>query len=303
VSEPSIGVVLRIDAKTCHVEVGGARHVLPLRGRLFEHGGDRQLVAVGDRVRIRLDGEGSAIEEVLPRTTQLVRSRGDGETQIIAANVSLVVVTAALTDPPFLGELVDRILAGATREKLDTALVLTKVDRDRKGLAPVLAERYGQLGYRVFVTSIAPDAETTDALRELRALLQRNTSVLSGASGVGKSSLINALCPGLELRIGTMSRIRQGRHTTTHTQLVPLPGGGHLLDTPGIRGFGLGAADPQEIQFLFPEIRALVGRCEYRNCTHMVEPGCAVEAELQRGALVRERIASYRAIMEELTAR
>src|SRR4029078_3729569 len=102
---------------------------------------------------------------------------------------------------------------------------------------------------------------------------------------VGKSSLINALCPGLDLRVGTMSRIRQGKHTTSYTQLIPRPGGGHILDTPGIRGFGLAASDAQEIQFLFPEIKPLVGRCEYRNCTHMVEPGCGRRDELALRAL------------------
>src|SRR4029453_11711962 len=103
--------------------------------------------------------------------------------------------------------------------------------------------RYGGLGYRVLATSIHPGSETHEALAELRELLQRNVSVLSGPSGVGKSSLINALCPGLDLRGGTMTRIRQGKHTTSHTQLIPLPGGGHILDTPGIRGFGLAASD------------------------------------------------------------
>lgn len=302
VTELPTGVVLRIDAKVCHVEIDGEAHVLPLRGKLFEKlGRSARPVAVGDRVRVQFTDEGGVIEEVLPRTSKLARSRSGetGREQVLAANVSLVLVTAALIDPPFQPELVDRILASAARENIDAVVVMTKVDYDVDGIADELADIYRDIGYRVFQTSIV-EPRTEETLAEIRELLRTNISVLSGASGVGKSALINTICPGLDLRIGSMSRIRQGRHTTTHTQLIPLPGGGHVLDTPGIRSFSLFAVDPQEVQFCYPEIKPLVGQCAYRNCLHIEEPDCAVRDACDRGLIHPGRYASYLAILEEL---
>ena len=208
---------------------------MPLRGRLFEgRSHESRPVAVGDRVMVRADPEGWAIEAVLPRDTQLSRTKaGDSpREQVLAANISLVLVMDSILDPPFQPELVDRILAGAEREKIDAALVITKVDRDGEG-ARARAKLYESLGYPVFCTSISAGQETTESLSALERLLHANITVFCGPSGVGKSSMINRLIPGLDLRVGSIGRIRQGKHTTTHTQLVPLPGGGHVLDTPG----------------------------------------------------------------------
>ena len=134
----------------------------------------------------------------------------------------------------------------------------------------------------------------------LRRLLRRNTTVLSGASGVGKSALINALCPGLHLRIGSLSRIRQGRHTTSHTCLVPLPGGGYVLDTPGVRSFGLAGAEPATVPFLFRDLAPLGVQCGYRNCSHRHEPDCAVQAAVAAGRIHASRYRSYRTILAEV---
>jgi len=296
------GVVLRIDAKRCHVEIDGREHALSLRGRLFEHAGRRSRpVAVGDRVGVRFDDDGGVIEVVEPRRTKLVRARGEaGEEQVLAANISLVLVTAGIVEPPFQPELVDRILAVAEREKIEAVLAITKVDLDREGTAAHWADLYRGLGYRVFTTSVTEGVRTEDALTELRDLLHHNTTVLSGASGVGKSSLINALCPGLDLRVGDMSRILKGRHTTSYTRLIALPGGGHVLDTPGIGSFFLFGTDQQEVQFLFREIKAMVGSCEYRNCLHRVEPGCAIYAAAEAGTIDPQRYLSYLSILEQL---
>ena len=299
----AIGVVLRIDAKACEVEVEGRSVRVPLRGRLFEERTHaKNPVAVGDRVRLTLDEEGGAIDAVLPRTSQLARrAKGDEDReQVIAANVTLVLVVAAVREPPLQPALIDRIAASCERQDLPLAIAFTKMDRDKKGAAAEWIDLYRELGYAVYPTSIQPGKETPDTLEALRAVLHANTTVLSGLSGVGKSSLINHLIPGLDLRIGSMSRIRQGKHTTTHTQLIPLPGGGHVLDTPGIRNFTLFGVAPTELTFWFRELREIAKDCGYRNCTHRDEPDCAVPAALEDGRLHFSRYESYLRMYEEL---
>lgn len=301
-SATAVGTVLRVDAKSCQVEVNGRELRLPLRGRLFEESTEQKRpVAVGDRVRVRLEGEDGVIEEVLPRRTKLSRSSagsGDRE-QVLAANVDRVLVVASIAEPPFQPLLVDRALAGAEREGLPAVLVITKADRDRKGRIPEVRRLYEAIGQPVLVTSIREGHRTEESLEELRRILHAGTSVLIGPSGAGKSSLINALVPGLNLRVGSISRIRQGKHTTTHTRLIPLPGGGAVLDTPGVRNFGLFGLRPHEVAELFPEMRPLRDRCEFRDCLHLVEPGCAVRAALERGEIAPSRYASYRDLVEE----
>lgn len=276
--------------------------LVPLRGKLFEERhAEKRPVAVGDRVRVTIAG-GGAIEEVLPRTSKLARrSAGhDGREQILAANVTLVAIVAALQDPPFLPAIVDRILASCARQELEAMLVLTKLDRDTRGEAARWGGLYRALGYRVLVTSIEPGHETTEALDELRVLLHGNITVMTGLSGVGKSSLLNHLLPGLGLRIGTMNRIRQGKHTTAFSQLVPLPGGGHVLDTPGIRSFGLWGVAPQELTFWFREFVVPARDCAYRDCTHVVERDCGVQAAVAAGTVDPSRYDSYRGLFAEL---
>jgi len=290
------GLVLRLDAKVCHVEVEGQRLIVPLAGRLFEHRShQKQPLAVGDRVRVRVI-DGGAIDAVLPRQSQLCRrslSAGGERAQVVAANVTLVLVVAAIAEPPFQPELVDGLLAAARREDIQAAVVITKQDRDLARASPAWAKLYRDIGYRAFVVSTAAGHVTTAPLAELALLLAQNRTVLSGLSGVGKSTLLNALAPGLQLRTGTLNHIDQGRHVTTHTELLPLPGGGHVLDTPGVRAFHLFQVGSQEMQFLFPEIGALLPHCQYRNCLHRDEPGCAVSAAAARGEVAPTRYDSY----------
>lgn len=301
-----IGLVLRIDAKTCLVEVAGARHALPLRGKLFEgRGRSKGLIAVGDRVRVTLAGNEGAIEEILPRSSLLVRKaagdRGgslEEREHLIAANISKVIVVASLRDPKFQPELVDRILAGAERAGISAALVLTKADLMEPEKARSIADIYSELGYEVFVTSVTSAGTSSAELDRLSTLVHTNTSVLCGASGIGKSTLLNRIVPGSKLRVGEVSRVKLGRHTTSHTELVPLEGGGHVLDTPGIRGFELFAVEPTEIGALFPEIRDRAVQCAFRDCRHLVEPKCAVRAALERGEIAPSRYESYRAMLE-----
>ena len=297
---PLEGLVLRIDAKVCHVEVGGQRRTVPLAGKLFEERShEKRPLAVGDRVQF--DVTGQAIDALLPRTSMLHRraaSEGEERSQVVASNVTLVLAVASAAEPPFQPELIDGVLAGAVRQQIPAALILTKIDRDKKGTAQQWIELYRKLGYRVFGTCTQPGLETHDEFAQLRTLLHENRTVLCGLSGVGKSTLLNALVPGLQLRTGSLNHIRQGKHTTAHTELIPLPGGGHVLDTPGVRSFHQFQIGAQESQFVFPEIAALLPQCEYRNCLHRDEPGCAVLAGLENGAVHRSRYASYAAMLD-----
>jgi ribosome biogenesis GTPase / thiamine phosphate phosphatase len=299
------GLVLRIDAKVCHVDVAGTTHMLPLRGRLFEKRTTKEArpIAVGDRVEVTLEEGGGAIDAVLPRTSRLARRKaGDDDTreQVIAANVSLVMVMASIRDPKFQPELVDRILAGAEREHIRPVLAITKVDRDKQGVAEDWAEMYREIGYESFVTCVLEGKETHDSLASIRDLLHQNVTVITGASGVGKSSLINTLIPGLNLRIGSIGRIRQGKHTTSHTQLISLPSGGHVLDTPGIRSFGLQNLEPLDLTHCFPDILEFARQCAFRNCTHTVEPDCAVLPAAEESMIAQSRYVSYTLMLRDL---
>ena len=292
------GLVLRIDAKQCHVEIDGEQTTLPLAGKLFEEQShEKRPVAVGDYVIIREQDGARVIDAVLPRKTKLQRrassENGRQRAQVIAANISQVMVVASLAEPPFQPELVDAILAAATREEIDATLVMTKLDRDRKGRGAQWIELYRELGYKVIATSTAEGHETTEAFDEVARHLRENRSVLCGLSGVGKSTLLNRVVPGLNVRIGSLNHIRQGKHTTTHTELIPLPGGGHVLDTPGIRSFHLFHTGSQEIQFFFREIGVCLPECEYRNCLHLEEPNCAVKQALKAKTIARSRYRSY----------
>ena len=297
------GLVLRIDAKVCHVEVDGERRQLPLAGKLFEQRShERRPLAVGDRVV--LSPAGDAIDAVLPRSSQLHRraaSEGEDQAQVLAANITQVLAVASVSAPPFQAELVDGILAAAARERIPATLVLTKVDLDEE-LAARWATVYATTGARVLATCTVPGKSTAAALRELAELLHHNRTVVVGVSGAGKSSLLNAVVPGVTLRIGDLNHIRQGRHTTTHTELIPLPGGGHVLDTPGVRNFHLFCVGSQELQFLFPEIAAKLPACSYRSCLHDGEQECAVAAALARGDVAESRYRSYRRMLHEALA-
>lgn len=297
------GLVLRVDAKVCHVEVDGERRQLPLAGKLFEtKSHERRPLAVGDRVV--LDATGKAIDAVLPRSSQLHRrsaAEGEEQAQVLAANITQVIAVASVSAPPFQPELVDGILATAARERIPATLVLSKVDLDEQ-LAARWAAIYARAGVHVVHTCTTPGRTTASALHELSQLLHQNRSVVVGLSGAGKSSLLNAIVPGVKLRTGDLNHIRQGRHTTTHTELIPLPGGGHVLDTPGIRNFHLFCVGSQELQFLFPEIAAKLPECEFRSCLHDSEANCAVRAALGKGELPESRYRSYRTMLLDALA-
>jgi len=214
--------------------------------------------------------------------------------KVIAANMDQLVVVAAVRRPPFRRRLLDRYLIVAERGELPVTLIVNKIDLG-EGDGALLAE-YAALG----VGSTLCSAVTEEGLDGVRALLAGKRSILAGASGVGKSSLLNALIPGLDLpTLEVRLRDDRGRHATTAAVLYELPGGGVVVDTPGIRELGI-EIDPAELPWYFPEIAALAPQCKFRNCTHTHEPDCAVLGALQDERLAPRRYQSYLRILESM---
>lgn len=273
---------------------------MPLAGKLFEQKThEKRPLAVGDFVL--LDPTGQVIDQVLPRSSQLHRraaTEGEHQAQVLAANITHVIAVASVKSPPFQPELVDGVLAAAAREGIPATLVLTKIDLAKKA-AEKWAAIYTSANVAVLLTCTVEGKRTEEALAAVAKLLHNNKSVVIGLSGAGKSTLLNAVVPGVKLRTGHLNHIQQGRHTTTHTELLALPGGGHVLDTPGVRNFHLFCTGSQELQFLFPEIAAKLPQCAYRSCLHDGEQDCAVQAAHTAGEIADTRYQSYLRMLAE----
>jgi len=300
------GRVIRVDAKVVHVSIGGETRLCTLRGSLFDEKGRyfTKPVAVGDEVLISLDGERGVVEEVLPRRNRLSRraAGGPGVEQVIVANVDDVLIVASVRRPPIRLTFIDRLLVSCEKGRLSATICLNKVDLAKPGqldeLEPAL-EEYVSLGYGVLCTSIV----TGEGIEELRAFLQHQTTVLTGQSGVGKSSLLNEVQPGLQLKTGEISKwkgLERGSHTTTHVSLLPLEGGGYVVDTPGMRELALWDLEHDEVRNYFPEMVRYAQGCRFRVCTHTHEPDCAVKEALREGHISRRRFDSYLRILESL---
>ncbi|NIP59617.1 MAG: ribosome small subunit-dependent GTPase A, partial [Gemmatimonadetes bacterium] len=247
-----------------------------IRGRLKRESRTGERVVIGDRVRVEeAPGGIFTVEEVLPRDTQIVR-RGPGgrKAKVVAANVGRLVAVAAARRPEPSRRTIDRLLVIGESHDLEALLVINKVDLESATeVVDRLASVYRPIGYRVIPTS----AVSGRGVDELAEVLCSGTSALVGPSGVGKSSLLNRVQPGLELRTGELSRDRRrGRHTTVNARLLELECGGLVADTPGFGDIGIWGVDPEGLDRCFPEIRRLLGACRFRGCTHVHEPDCAV---------------------------
>lgn len=319
-SEPLIGVVTQGTGGVWRVRTPDGRvHEVSLRGRLKKSDTgrradgsirrdtvsaerDRPKLAVGDRVRLERDARGHtlAIAEVLPRTSRLARRApggGRGE-RVVAANVDQVVVVFAAANPEPHLRMIDRFLVIAEANGLPARLVVNKVDLVGLEVAHARFTDYPRAGYPVHFTS----ARQGEGIEVLRRALGGRTSVLAGPSGTGKSSLINALFPGLELRVGEISAsVNKGRHTTVGASLHALPGpaGGFVVDTPGLREVGMWELPVERLDLCFPEIRVHREQCRFADCRHGVEPDCEVRAAVERGEVSVERYESYLKLAEE----
>ena len=247
----------------------------------------------GDRVEVREAGGDLVITGIRPRATTLQRGDGpSGRPRVVVANADLLAVVASVASPPLRPRLVDRYLVAAWAGGLDTALVLTKADLAHDaGEVDAVAARYRQIGYPVLVGS-AKDPVLVGAVREL---IGGRVAALAGHSGVGKSTLTRGLT-GVERAVGAVSRkAGKGRHTTTDPRLIPLEGGGGVIDTAGVRAFFLPRLSPEELEAGFPEIAAAAPDCRFRGCRHRGEPGCAVVERVGP-----ERLDSYRRLLADL---
>jgi ribosome biogenesis GTPase len=262
-------------------------------------------VAIGDEVGFVEAGDGTGlIVEILPRRNKLSRpatmpGRRAFE-QVIAANVDQVVPVFAAASPPPKWGLLDRYLVAAAAACLPALICINKIDlaADDEDLQIMLAV-YRRVGYAVHLVS----AVTGDGLNDLKRALAGRVSLLVGKSGVGKTSLLNALQPGLGQRVKEVSRgeLGKGMHTTTHLEMFPPDFGGALVDTPGVREFSLWDVAKDELAALFPEMAGLVGRCKFGlDCLHDEEPGCAIRRAVMNGAITPQRYQSYMKLLEEL---
>ena len=296
---------------TVHTDAGDI--VCQIRGRLKKKRLDTSLVALGDRVHISRAEDGSGmIEEVAERERSLARlspsARGRGSRrwdrdgylsereQVIIANPDQVVFVLACAQPAPRLRMLDRLLVGAEYQRIPAVVCANKVDLVGRREAEALFRIYGEIGYPVLHTS----AETGEGVDALRAVLRGKTSALIGPSGVGKTSLLNAMQPGLGLRVREVSQATtKGRHTTVASQLVSLEVGGWVADTPGLRALAFFEMDPEEVDAYFPDIAPFVTDCRFSDCTHEVEPGCAVIAAVEEGLVSEHRYESYVRLREE----
>lgn len=255
-------------------------------------------VVVGDHVTLEREQAGDAqrwtIRALQPRRSALVR-RAPGKAprpKPIVANLDQVVVVFAVARPEPHLRMLDRFLVLCEANALEAVIVANKTDLVGEEEARARFATYERIGYRVLLTA----AREGRGVEELRELLHGRISALAGPSGVGKSSLLNAVQPGLGLRVASISEaVQKGRHTTVTAELIPLEGGGFVADTPGLREVGLWGVEPAELDTYYREFRPYLGACRYGNsCTHVHEPGCAVRAAVEAGAVSPERYDSYR---------
>jgi len=286
------GRVLEVYGLTSDVLAdNGRRYRCATRGLLKTLSTDqRHVIAAGDRVMIRPEGEASGcIERIEPRHGVLNRTVR-GRQAVIVTNVDQLLIIASAAQPDLKPHLIDRMLVTAHRNGIEPVIVINKVDLiDPASLQPIVGV-YGQLGYKVLLVS----AETGFQVDRLKRLIAGRESVVAGQSGVGKSSILNAIQPGLQLRVREVSAENEkGRHTTTSAVLVPLESGGFIVDTPGIRQFQLWGVVAEEVGGFFRDIRPFINRCRFPDCTHTHEDECAVKEAVADSRLDLRRYESY----------
>lgn len=298
------GLVVATGVGSCRVEIDGRTVDCSLRGRLTAADTEySNVVAVGDRVLLSEEGDGTGmVEEVLPRRTALSRPESFNalRQRVVVANADQILIVSSWRGPKIWLEMIDRYVIAAIRGGLEALVCVNKIDLvEDDAELQLTMQPYYELGHQVLLTS----ADSGTGVEELRSALAGKTTVLAGMSGTGKSSLLNAVQSGLNIRTQTISMDRgrtEGRHTTVGVAMYPLDSGGAIIDTPGVRDIAIRGVLQNELSDLFPEIAALVLACRFYNCSHGDEPDCGVLEGLESGMLARSRYNSYRAIRATL---
>lgn len=260
-------------------------------------------VSVGDRVEILQNSDVAFITAIEPRRNYIIRraSNLSKESHIIASNLDQSFLVVTLKDPVTATTFIDRFLATAEAYRIPTTLVINKIDlfdKEDAEYADAVKYLYESIGYKVLMVSTL----TGEGIENLREMLPGKTSLFSGNSGVGKSSIINTIIPDLNLKTASISNTHHtGMHTTTFSEMYELENGGYIIDTPGIKGFGTIDFDAAEVAHFFPEIFEISHDCKYNNCTHTHEPGCAVRKAVEDSLISESRYASYLSILEDKT--
>lgn len=295
------GTVIRSTGSRCRIrDDNGSVTDCIIKGR-FRVAGIRTTnpVAVGDRVIF--DEETGLVTTLLPRRNYIIRKASNlsKESQIIAANIDQAFLMICIRKPYTPVEFIDRFLATAEAYRIRAEVIINKTDlhdKEDSMTAERLMKVYSDIGYRCHLVSVS----TGQNIDLLRRILKDRITLLSGNSGVGKSTLLNRLNPALNLKTGEISDYHeQGKHVTTFPEMHPLPEGGYIIDTPGIRGFGVIDFNRKEIYHFFPEIFKASGGCRFYNCLHTGEPGCAVRSAVEEGMIEQWRYRSYLSMMFE----
>jgi ribosome biogenesis GTPase len=287
------GLIVKAQSGFFTVAAGGESLICQLRGKLKQGKARGDIAAIGDRVHITvLDDKSGVIEEVEERKRAIVRldPRPQGEyQQVMLANPDQAVFVFACAHPNPKLRMLDRFLVIAEKQQIPAMIVANKIDLVGKRQAKRTFGLYSSLGYAVIYTS----ARTGEGMNEFKMRLVNKVSALAGPSGVGKSSLLNLLQPGLDLAIDDTSAVNKGKHTTVARELFALDGGGYVADTPGWKSLALWDTQPEELDAYFPELAPLVAQCQFSDCTHVHEPGCAVRTAMDKGKVHPERYQSY----------
>jgi ribosome biogenesis GTPase len=295
------GTVIAMHGPLVRVQIGDQTLVAASRRRLNWEGGTPPAarLVVGDRVSVEMKDQDGVVVAVHSRTNSLLRKApGSDRPQVIAANVDQALLVFATLEPEPKRGLLDRFLVASHLAEIEAVVVINKVDQGMGGVEEWLGV-YEALDYEVLRVS----ARSGWGLGRLRRRLAGRTTLFCGPSGAGKSSLLNAVYPGFRLRVGSISEATgKGRHTTSRAELMPLPYGGFVVDSPGLKEFGLWRATPEELRGAFPELGWVDGVCRYPNCSHVHEPECVVLQGVEDGSIDPQRHASYAKILGELNA-
>ena len=288
------GTIIKGIAGFYYVEAGQTIYECKARGKFRNK---NIIPVIGDNVLISLKEEENSTDRYLEGTIEEILERKNSLIRPAVANVDQAMVVFSVTYPQIHLDLLDRFLLHIEKEGIIPCIILNKIDEGNPETYEYIARRYTKVGYEVICLS-AKKAIHTELLMPK---LKDKTTVFAGPSGVGKSTLINTVEEGLGLETGHVSdKIKRGKHTTRHVELIPLSGGGFVLDTPGFTSLQLDGIEADDLQYYFPEFKDYIGSCKFRGCTHIHEPGCKVQEALENGKIIKERYETYTTYYKQL---